>query len=166
MEEQSIILGLDEIQKILPHRAPLLLVDAVTALLPGGSIRAYRDFKPGEAIFQGHFPDRPVLPGVLAIEAIAQAAGILAGRSLEAAPSNIGDKLPCLLNVMEARFRRPVFPGDRLESVVEVVHTRGDVWKFRGRAHVAGALAAEAVLMATAISVSQFEKSRQSDSER
>jgi 3-hydroxyacyl-[acyl-carrier-protein] dehydratase len=166
MEEQSVTFGLDEIQKILPHRAPMLLVDGVTSLLPGVSIRAFRDFKADEVIFQGHFPNRPILPGVLAVEAIAQAACILAGRSIERDIVNASDKLPCLLSIMEARFRRPVFPGDRLESTVEVVHAREDVWKLRGRAHVGDVLVVEVVLMATAVSFRQFDNLLQSACER
>ena len=163
MDDRNLILGLAEIQEILPHRAPMLLVDGVTYINPGVSIRAYRDFRSDDVLFRGHFPNSPILPGVLTIEAIAQAAGILAQQSSEA---DAGKTLPCLLSVTNAKFRNAVFPGDRLECVVDVVHTRGDVWKFMGRAYVANTLAAEAVLLATGISTSQLERSRQVSQKR
>ena len=125
----------------LPHRYPMLLVDRVEALIPDRSIRAIKAVSINEGFFQGHFPGRPIMPGVLIIEALAQAAGVLAVESLGLAGSG---KLVYFMAIEGAKFRVPVEPGCLLTLDVEFVQKRSSVCKFAGRATVDGKLAAEA----------------------
>ena len=136
-----------EIQKILPHRYPFLLVDRVTELVPGKTITAFKNVSINEPFFNGHFPDHPVMPGVLIVEALAQAAALLAAKSGEA-PKN---PLIYLMGVDNARFRKPVVPGDRLQLDVEVVRRKGNIWKEKGVASVDGVRVAEAEFLATIV---------------
>ena len=133
----------NEIQKILPHRYPFLLVDAVLELEPRKRIVAVKNVSINEPFFPGHFPGQPVMPGVLIVEAIAQAGGVLLLREV----ADRGTKLVFFAGIEEARFRRPVLPGDQLRLEVEVVYWRNTVCKMRGKALVGEQLAAEAVLM-------------------
>lgn len=133
-----------DIRKILgtlPHRYPLLLVDRVVALEIGETIHAVKAVTFNEQFFQGHFPGRPIMPGVLQIEALAQAAAILAIESLELSGSG---KLVYFMAIDGAKFRLPVEPGCLLTLEVEFVQKRSSVCKFAGRASVDGKLAAEA----------------------
>jgi 3-hydroxyacyl-[acyl-carrier-protein] dehydratase len=132
--------------RLLPHRPPFLLVDRVVALEPGKRIVAWKSVTMNEPFFQGHFPGHPVMPGVLILEALAQAAALLAMKSMD--PAQGANKLTYLMGIDGARFRRPVVPGDRLELVVEITRAKGAVWKERGEARVDGELAAEAEFMA------------------
>ncbi|MEO5809066.1 MAG: 3-hydroxyacyl-ACP dehydratase FabZ [Sphingomicrobium sp.] len=125
----------------LPHRYPMLLVDRVEELLPDRSIRAIKAVSFNENFFQGHFPGRPIMPGVLIVEALAQAAGVLAVESLGLAGSG---KLVYFMAIESAKFRTPVVPGCLLTLEVEFVQKRSSVCKFAGRASVDGKLAAEA----------------------
>ena len=125
----------------LPHRYPMLLVDRVEALVPDRSIRAIKAVTINEPFFQGHFPGRPIMPGVLIVEALAQAAGVLAVESLGLAGSG---KLVYFMAIDGAKFRAPVEPGVLLQLDVEFVQKRATVCKFAGRASVDGKLAAEA----------------------
>ena len=125
----------------LPHRYPMLLVDRVEALVLDQSIRAIKAVSINEGFFQGHFPGRPIMPGVLIVEALAQAAGILAVQSLGLAGSG---KLVYFMAIEGAKFRAPVEPGCLLTLEVEFVQKRSSVCKFAGRASVNGKLAAEA----------------------
>jgi 3-hydroxyacyl-[acyl-carrier-protein] dehydratase len=125
----------------LPHRYPMLLVDRVEALDPEKSITAVKAVTINEPFFQGHFPGRPIMPGVLIIEALAQAAGVLAVESLGLAGSG---KLVYFMAIEGAKFRTPVEPGVLLRLDVEFVQKRATVCKFAGRASVDGKLAAEA----------------------
>lgn len=125
----------------LPHRYPMLLVDRVEALVLDQSIRAIKAVSINEGFFQGHFPGRPIMPGVLIVEALAQAAGILAVQSLGLAGSG---KLVYFMAIEGAKFRTPVEPGCLLTLEVEFVQKRSSVCKFSGRASVNGKLAAEA----------------------
>ena len=124
----------------LPHRYPMLLVDRVEEIIPGKSIRAIKAVSFNEPFFQGHFPGRPIMPGVLIIEALAQAAGILAVESLNLAGSG---KLVYFMAIDGAKFRAPVEPGCLLTLEVELIQTRGTVCKFAGRALLGDKLAAE-----------------------
>jgi 3-hydroxyacyl-[acyl-carrier-protein] dehydratase len=133
------------IQAILPHRYPFLLVDRVLSLEPLKAIVALKSVTINEPFFAGHFPGHPVMPGVLVLEALAQAAGLLALKSL---PGGWQEKATYLMAIDRARFRRPVVPGDRLELRVEVLRRKGTVWKEMGTAMVDGAVAAEAEFMA------------------
>ncbi len=125
----------------LPHRFPMLLVDRVEDIVLGVSARGIKGVTINEPFFAGHFPGRPIMPGVLIIEALAQTAGVLAMRSLGAA--GVG-KLVYFMAIDSAKFRLPVEPGCLLELKVAFTHNRGRVSKFSGRAEVAGKLAAEA----------------------
>ena len=138
-------MDIHQILKLLPHRYPFLLVDRVTQLELGKSIQALKNVTINEPFFNGHFPHRPVMPGVLIIEALAQAAGILSFKSMSEKPS--ADTVFYFAGIDEARFKKPVMPGDQLHLHVEIErHMRG-VWKFKGVARVDGQLAAEARLM-------------------
>ena len=134
-------LDIRRVMAALPHRYPLLLVDRVERLVPDQSITAIKAVSMNEQFFQGHFPGRPIMPGVLIVEAMAQAAGILAVESLGLAESG---KLVYFMAIEGAKFRAPVEPGCLLTLEVEFVQKRSSVCKFAGRAMVDGKLAAEA----------------------
>lgn len=129
------------VMAMLPHRFPMLLVDRVEDIVLGVSARGVKAVTINEPFFAGHFPGRPIMPGVLIVEALAQTAGVLAIRSLGA--SGLG-KLVYFMSIDGAKFRKPVEPGCLLELKVDYVQNRGRVSKFTGRAEVAGVLVAEA----------------------
>ncbi len=134
-------LDVRRVMAALPHRYPMLLVDRVEELVPDRSIAAIKAVSINEPFFAGHFPGRPIMPGVLIVEALAQAAGILAVESLGLAGSG---KLVYFMAIDEAKFRSPVEPGVLLRLEVEFVQKRATVCKFAGRALVDGKLAAQA----------------------
>jgi 3-hydroxyacyl-[acyl-carrier-protein] dehydratase len=134
-------LDIQRVMAALPHRYPMLLVDRVESLVPDQSITAIKAVTINEQFFQGHFPGRPIMPGVLIVEALAQAAGVLAVESLGLANSG---KLVYFMAIEGAKFRAPVEPGCLLQLEVEFVQKRSSVCKFSGRASVDGKLAAEA----------------------
>lgn len=127
-----------EIQRILPHRFPFLLIDRIVELEPKVKAIGIKNVTINEPFFQGHFPDYPIMPGVLIIEAMAQVAGILASRS--GAEGNI----VYFMSIEKAKFRKPVVPGDQLRFEVNVLQKRGNVWRFSGTAHVNSTVASEA----------------------
>jgi 3-hydroxyacyl-[acyl-carrier-protein] dehydratase len=133
------------VMALLPHRFPMLLVDRVIDMIPGQSATGIKAVTINEPFFAGHFPARPVMPGVLIVEALAQTAGVLAIHSArqKAGPEGAGDKLVYFMAIENAKFRVPVEPGCLLHLKVEVVQDRGRVAKFSGRAEVDGKLAAE-----------------------
>jgi 3-hydroxyacyl-[acyl-carrier-protein] dehydratase len=135
-----------EIQRLLPHRFPFLMVDRVVEIVPEQSIKAYKNTSANEQFFEGHFPGHPVMPGVLVVEALAQAAAILGFKSVGLSDQS---QVIYLIGLDAVRFRRPVVPGDRLDLEVSIVKRKGKIWKMRGEAKVDGALACEAELMAT-----------------
>jgi 3-hydroxyacyl-[acyl-carrier-protein] dehydratase len=141
------LLDVEAIQKILPHRPPFLLVDRVVALEPGAKLVAWKSVTMNEPFFVGHFPGKPVMPGVLILEALAQACGLLAVKSMRP-DEDVNDKITYLMGIDGARFRRPVVPGDRLELHVEVTKRKGAVWRQRGVAIVDGETVAEADFLA------------------
>jgi 3-hydroxyacyl-[acyl-carrier-protein] dehydratase len=134
-------LDVKRVMAALPHRYPMLLVDRVEELVPRQRIVAIKAVTINEPFFQGHFPSRPIMPGVLIVEAMAQAAGVLAVESLQLAGSG---KLVYFMAIDGAKFRRPVEPGVLLRLEVELVQERGSVCKFSGRALVDGKPVAEA----------------------
>ena len=134
-----------DILKHLPHRYPFLLVDRVLSVEAGKSIHAYKNVSINEPFFQGHFPHYKVMPGVLIIEALAQAAGILAFRTLGEMPE--AHSVFYFVGIDGARFKKPVTAGDQLHLHVEVLRQLRGVWKFKAVARVDGELAAEAELM-------------------
>ncbi len=134
-----------EIKRLIPHRYPFLFLDRIINMVPNESAVGIKNVTADEPIFQGHFPLQPVFPGVLVIEAMAQAATALASWSLDLADSGV---LVYFMGLDRTRFRRIVEPGDQLELHVHAQRGGGKVWKFHGRATVEGELAAEADFMA------------------
>ena len=134
----------NEILKLLPHRYPFLLIDAAEDYRAGESIVGLKAVTANEPFFPGHFPGNPVMPGVLIVEAMAQTSAILV---IETTGKKAGG-IVYFMTIEQARFRRPVGPGDRLELHVEKHRSRGNVWKFRGEAKVDGKLMAEATYSA------------------
>ncbi len=141
-----------EIQKLLPHRYPFLLVDRVVEIVPGQKLVGYKNVTTNEPFFNGHFPGHPVMPGVLILEALAQACAILAYKSESMDPSQ---KVTYLMAIDGAKFRKPVVPGDRLELAVEVTRHKGAVWKQNGVATVDGKVVAQAEFLATVVDKNQ-----------
>jgi len=137
------LLDINEIQKILPHRYPFLLIDGIEEMERWKRIVGIKNVTMNENYFQGHFPGKPIMPGVLIIESMAQTAGFLL---LQEVPDR-DKKLLYFVSIDNARFRRPVVPGDQLRIEVNVVAWRSGFGKFHGRATVSGELAAEATLM-------------------
>ncbi|HLO62197.1 3-hydroxyacyl-ACP dehydratase FabZ [Dechloromonas agitata] len=138
-------MDIHEILEYLPHRYPFLLIDRVVEVVPGKSIHAYKNVTINEPFFVGHFPHHPVMPGVLIMEALAQAAGILSFKTEDKKPTQ--SDVFYFAGIDEARFKRPVMPGDQLHLHVEIERQMRGVWKFKGEARVDGQLAAEARLM-------------------
>jgi 3-hydroxyacyl-[acyl-carrier-protein] dehydratase len=136
-----------EIQNLLPHRYPFLLVDRVVEFHEGRSLVGIKNVTVNEPFFQGHFPAKPVMPGVLILEALAQATGLLAFRSGNRGAQ--GDSLYYLVGIDKARFKQPVEPGDQLRLSVDVIKTRRGIWVFDSRATVDGSTAATAEIMCT-----------------
>ena len=138
-----------EIQKILPHRYPFLLVDRVDTLEKGVSIEAYKNVSISEPIFQGHFPDHPIYPGVMIIEGMAQAGGVLAFQSSATEDQEeMANKVVYFMSIDKAKFRAPVTPGDKLVYKLTVIKQRGAVWQLDAKAYVDDKLVAEATLKA------------------
>jgi 3-hydroxyacyl-[acyl-carrier-protein] dehydratase len=142
---QAQSLNVEEILRILPHRYPFLLVDRVLAYEPGKRIVGMKNISINEPFFQGHFPGRPIMPGVLIIEALAQTGGILA---LLSTPEHLGSPSVYLLGIDKVRFRKPVVPGDQLVLELEALRSGKKFWKMQGKALVDQTLVAEAELMA------------------
>jgi 3-hydroxyacyl-[acyl-carrier-protein] dehydratase len=138
-----------EIQKILPHRYPFLLVDKITELTVEESLVGYKNVTIGEQIFQGHFPGHPIYPGVMILEGMAQAGGVLAFKSLgDMTEKEAAEKVVYFMSIDKAKFRSPVKPGDRLEYRIGVLKHKGNIWVFDGKAYVDDKLVAEAELKA------------------
>ena len=135
------------ILKQLPHRYPFLLVDRVVELESNKRIRAIKNVTFNEPFFQGHFPGRPVMPGVLMLEALAQAAGLLAFDAMGQVPDE--NNIYYFVGIDSARFKRPVEPGDQLILDASIDRVRGGIWKFKGVARVGEDVACEAELMCT-----------------
>lgn len=134
-----------KILSALPHRYPFLLVDRVVEVVAGERIHAYKNVTYNEEFFQGHFPGKPVMPGVLQLEAMAQAGALLA---YEGAPFDPSQKVIYLMSFDHVKFRRPVVPGDRLDLHVRIERQKGAIWRLAGEAKVDGQAASEAEMMA------------------
>ena len=141
-------LEIDRILSILPHRYPFVLVDRVTDVVPYKHITGHKCVSVNEPWFLGHFPSRPIMPGVLILEALAQIGGLLAYAS---EPFDAQSSLMYFLGIDKAKFRRPVIPGDKLELDVTVLHHRTNVWKFKGEALVDGTVCAQGELLASVV---------------
>ena len=138
-----------EIQKILPHRYPFLLVDRVDALVKNESLVAYKNVSISEPVFQGHFPGHPIYPGVMILEGMAQAGGILAFKSMDdLSEEEVANKVVYFMSIDKAKFRSPVRPGDKLEYHITVLKHKGAIWVLKGEAFVDGKLTSEAELKA------------------
>lgn len=132
------MMDIKDIQNLLPHRYPFLMVDRIIQMETGIRAVGIKNVTINEEFFQGHFPNHPIMPGVLIIEALAQVAGILALHSGAAAGKSV-----YFLSIERAKFRKPVVPGDQLKLEVNILQQRGNVWKFSGNAFVEDKIAAE-----------------------
>ncbi len=139
------MMDIDEIRKYLPHRYPFLLVDRVVEINLGESIVAYKNLTVNEPFFNGHFPDKPVFPGVLLVEAMAQAAGILGFKTMDKTPAD--GSIYYFVGADNLRFKRPCIPGDRVMLRAEIVSDRRGIWKFNVSSDVDGELAASASIL-------------------
>lgn len=139
------IINIEKILKCLPHRYPLLLVDKIISLEPNKKITAIKNVTFNEPHFLGHFPEHPIMPGVLIIEALAQAGALMVTCAKDFKPE---DKLVYFMSIDGAKFRKPVIPGDVLELHVEAIQNRGSVWKLNAIAKVDGTKVSEAQLSA------------------
>jgi 3-hydroxyacyl-[acyl-carrier-protein] dehydratase len=147
------IIELDEIQKLIPHRYPFLLIDRIQDVVLGEKGVGVKGVTFNEWYFQGHFPGYPIMPGVLIIEAMAQTAGTLVVKTLvsegkKTLSDNTGDNVVYFMSIDEAKFRKPVVPGDMLYMHVTKERSRGTIWRFRGEAKVNDTLMAEATFTA------------------
>lgn len=138
-------MDITEIREYLPHRYPFLLVDRVIELVEGESIVAYKNITVNEEVFNGHFPQSPVFPGVMIIEAMAQASGILGFKTMNKKPQD--GSIYLFAGVDDVRFKRQVVPGDRLQLESRVISEKRGIWKFECKATVDGVLAASATIL-------------------
>lgn len=139
------MIEIEEIMKILPHAYPFLLVDRILEIEPGKRVVGIKNVTYNEPFFPGHFPGRPIMPGVLIVEAMAQAAGVLVFNSIS---GENRQKPVYFLGMDNVRFRKPVTPGDQLRMELEITRHRQSIWGFNGKAFVDGKLVAEADLLA------------------
>lgn len=136
------VLGIEEIMEIIPHRYPFLLVDRITEIEPGKRIVGYKNLSMNEEFYQGHFPGKPVMPGVLQVEAMAQVGAVL----MLSQEENKG-KIPFFMSVNNCKFRKPVLPGDRLYMEIEVTKLRGKTGQVAAKGYVDGKVVVQADLM-------------------
>jgi 3-hydroxyacyl-[acyl-carrier-protein] dehydratase len=152
MTEEALVLDIDAIRLLLPHRAPFLFVERMTDIVPFESATGWKAVSYNEPHFQGHFPDHPVMPGVLIVEALAQTAGALVVHSL----NQVAGSKVYFLTIDNCRFRKPVRPGDMLRMQVKAMRRRGAIFKFEGKAYVGEDIVAEAEYSAM---IAESEKS-------
>ena len=144
-EPEAEVLDILKVMELIPHRYPMLLVDRVQDIRLGESATGIKNVTMNEPFFQGHFPQRPIMPGVLIVEAMAQTAAVLVVHTLG---EQAHGKLVYFMSITNARFRRPVTPGDSLHLEVSKEQSRGNVWRFAGKAKVDGVVVAEATFSA------------------
>lgn len=144
-DDMKLPIDINRIMEMIPHRYPILLVDRLLDLVSGQSAVGLKNVSINEPHFMGHFPGYPVMPGVLIVEAMAQTAALVVVESLG---EDVEGKLVYFMTIDNARFRKPVTPGDSLRIYVNKIHSRGKVWKFKGEAKVDGKLCAEATFSA------------------
>lgn len=145
MTQSSPDILINEIMDLIPHRIPMLLIDKLVDVKLGQSATGIKNVTMNEWFFQGHFPGHPVMPGVLIVEAMAQAAGVLVMKSMD---QDTKDKIVYFMSIEEAKFRKPVVPGDVLKLKVTLLKSRGNIWKFKGEAWVDDTLTDEATFTA------------------
>ncbi|AIK95798.1 3-hydroxyacyl-ACP dehydratase FabZ [Candidatus Odyssella acanthamoebae] len=145
MTETSPDILINEIMELIPHRIPMLLIDKLTDVKLGESATGIKNVTMNEWFFQGHFPGHPVMPGVLIVEAMAQAAGVLVTKSMS---QNSDGKIIYFMSIEEAKFRKPVVPGDTLKLKITLLKSRGNIWKFKGEAWVEDVMTDEATFTA------------------
>lgn len=148
MKNESSIIDVEKIKKILPHRYPFLLVDRVLEVEEGKRIKTLKNITVNESFFQGHFPSKSVMPGVLIIEAFAQSAALLGALGFDENRAS-EDDLYYLVGVDKTRFRKPVGPGDQLILDVEFITVKRNIWKFQANAYIDSKLVASAELLTT-----------------
>ena len=146
--QEGVTLDIRQIMSLIPHRFPMLLIDRIEEALHDERGIGIKNLTMNEPFFQGHFPERPVMPGVLVIEAMAQVAAVLVMQSLGFARDS---RLVYFMSIESARFRKPLFPGDSLRIPVVKLRKHRNVWKYEGKAYNNGVLAAEAVFSAMLI---------------
>jgi len=137
-----------EIQEIIPHRYPFLLVDRITEVIKNEGLVGYKNVSISENVFQGHFPGHPIYPGVMILEGMAQAGGILAFQSMDMTKEEAAQKVVYFMSIDKAKFRAPVKPGDRLEYRISVIKHKGAIWMLKGEAFVDDKMVSEAELKA------------------
>ena len=142
-------LNKEQITSLLPHREPMLLIDELVSIVPHKFAIGVINVKKDSFFFQGHFPDQPVMPGVIIVEAFGQAAAALTAYSLN--PKEVEDKLVYLMSVDKARFRKPIMPDCKLLLEIEAIRSRGRVWRYKGIARVNGEKMADAQWAATIV---------------
>lgn len=145
MTENITDIDIVQIMKMIPHRYPFLLIDRMLEVVPNEGAVGIKNVSINEPFFQGHFPDHPVMPGVLIIEAMAQTSGVFV---IQTMGEDSEDKLVYFMSIDRARFRKPVIPGDSLIISISKIQNRGPAWKFKGEAHVCDSLVAEATFAA------------------
>ncbi|MCC6523618.1 MAG: 3-hydroxyacyl-ACP dehydratase FabZ [Polyangiaceae bacterium] len=146
--KHTVKLDIQQILNVLPHRYPFVMVDRVTEVVSGKHIRGHKCVTYNEPFFRGHFPSRPIMPGVLVLESLAQIGGILAHVSEPFDPTS---SLMYFLGIDKVKFRHTIVPGDRMDLYVQVVHHRSNVWKLRGEVTVDGTLCTEGELLASVV---------------
>ncbi|MEM5530481.1 3-hydroxyacyl-ACP dehydratase FabZ [Gammaproteobacteria bacterium AS21] len=139
------MMDVNQIREYLPHRYPFLLVDRVVDMTIGESIHAYKNVTVNEPFFNGHFPDQPVMPGVLIVEAMAQAAGILGFKTMDKTPQD--GSMYYFVGSDKLRFKKPVVPGDRLDLFATIVSEKRGIWKFEVKAEVDGKMVSSATIL-------------------
>ena len=142
------IMDVVEIQEIIPHRYPFLLVDRITDIVKNETLIGYKNVSISENVFQGHFPGHPIYPGVMILEGMAQAGGILAFQSMDMTKEEAAQKVVYFMSIDKAKFRAPVKPGDKLEYRINVIKQKGSIWMLKGEAFVDDKMVSEAELKA------------------
>lgn len=142
------IMDVMEIQEIIPHRYPFLLVDRITDIVKNETLIGYKNVSISENVFQGHFPGHPIYPGVMILEGMAQAGGILAFQSMDMTKEEAAQKVVYFMSIDKAKFRAPVKPGDKLEYRISVIKQKGSIWMLKGEAFVDNKMVSEAELKA------------------
>jgi len=140
------VFDINQIQQMLPHRYPFLLVDRITDVKNGEYVEGYLNISITNSVFQGHFPGHPIYPGVLIIEGMAQTGAILPFTVMK--KDELNDKVVYFMSIDKAKFRKPVLPGDKLVYRVSTIKHRGKIWQLKGEAYVDGELVSEAELKA------------------